>query len=178
MNTPKPIILIAAIDQKRGLGKNGVLAHSLKQDMQFFKQQTSSTQNSNLQNAVIMGRKTWESIPPKFRPLPNRVNYILTRQPSPNLPNSFSSLEEAIQDANQRNDIENIFIIGGSQIYNLSIQSQIPTKILLTQINHDYDCDVFLEDFPEDYKLTNSSDLLKEGNTTFKFLEFQKTQSH
>ena len=48
-------------------------------DMAYFKELTSKTADAGKQNAVIMGRKTWESIPPKFRPLPGRINVVLTR---------------------------------------------------------------------------------------------------
>ena len=169
----KPIILIAAIDQNRGLGKNGVLAHSLKKDMQFFKQETSSTSSPGLQNAVIMGRKTWESIPKKFRPLPNRTNYILSTQ-NLNIPNVCHSLEDAIQKSNHNPLIEKIYIIGGSQIYNYCLQNNIPDKIILTQIQHDLQCDVFLNQLPNQYQQVSQSELFTENSMNFTFQTYQK----
>ena len=71
--------IILAIDSNNWLGKNNDLAWKLKSDMQYFKKITTQTQQENKQNAVIMGRKTWESIPEKFRPLPDRKNFLLTR---------------------------------------------------------------------------------------------------
>jgi len=66
----KKFSIVIAVDDKNGIGKEGALAWSIKEDMQFFKHITTNTQKKGKQNAVIMGRKTWESIPEKYRPLP------------------------------------------------------------------------------------------------------------
>ena len=71
--------LVVAATRKLGIGKAGTMPWKLPGDMAYFKELTSKTADAGKQNAVIMGRKTWESIPPKFRPLPNRVNVVLTR---------------------------------------------------------------------------------------------------
>ena len=62
--------IIIAVDDKNGIGKNGTLPWRIKEDMEFFRTVTSTTKKKHRQNAVIMGRKTWESIPEKHRPLP------------------------------------------------------------------------------------------------------------
>lgn len=71
--------LVVAATRKLGIGKNGSMPWKLPGDMAYFKEITSKTADSAKQNAVVMGRKTWESIPPKFRPLPGRINVVLTR---------------------------------------------------------------------------------------------------
>ena len=71
--------LVVAATRKLGIGKAGSMPWKLPGDMAYFKEITSKTADSGKQNAVIMGRKTWESIPPKFRPLPGRINVVLTR---------------------------------------------------------------------------------------------------
>ena len=68
---------ILACTKKGGIGLNGKLPWRIKEDMMLFKKITTTTAATISQNAVIMGRKTWESIPKKFRPLPNRINIIL-----------------------------------------------------------------------------------------------------
>ena len=73
---PKPIKLIVATDQNGGVGLNNQLPWSFRSDMQHFKHTTTRTQDENKQNAVIMGRKTWDSI---GRPLPGRQNIVVTR---------------------------------------------------------------------------------------------------
>ncbi len=62
-----------------GIGNKGQLPWRLKNEMKFFAKMTTTTKDTSKKNAVIMGRKTWESIPEKFRPLKNRFNLILTR---------------------------------------------------------------------------------------------------
>ena len=74
-----PINIIVAIDSKNGIGKNNGIPWYIPSDLKYFRETTTITKNKNKKNIVIMGRKTWESIPPKYRPLPNRYNFILTR---------------------------------------------------------------------------------------------------
>ena len=73
-------LIVAACGKSLGIGKNGQLPWQLRREMKHFASLTSTTKDPNLCNAVIMGRKTWESIPVKFRPLKNRLNVILSRQ--------------------------------------------------------------------------------------------------
>jgi dihydrofolate reductase len=66
----KSIIIILAVDKENGIGKQGNLPWKLKSDMIYFREVTTTTLQKDKINAIIMGRKTWESIPEKFRPLP------------------------------------------------------------------------------------------------------------
>lgn len=68
-----------------GIGSKGNLPWKLRSEMQHFTRMTKRTSNENVQNAVLMGRKTWESIPSKFRPLPSRFNVVVTRQEDYNI---------------------------------------------------------------------------------------------
>ena len=72
-------VIVAACKQTHGIGMGGQLPWSLRGDMQFFKQLTRSTQDPLKRNAVVMGRKTWQSIPERFRPLDDRLNVVLSR---------------------------------------------------------------------------------------------------
>lgn len=78
---PISLTIIAAVTRRNGLGVNGILPWKLPKEMAHFRKATSSTGSSSesARNAVIMGRKTWESIPIKFRPLKGRVNIVISR---------------------------------------------------------------------------------------------------
>ena len=86
------LTLIAAVAQNGVIGKGNALPWHLPEDLKHFKQLTTG-------HAVIMGRKTWESLPPKFRPLPNRLNIVITRDPAYVAPGAtvVHSLEEAVK---------------------------------------------------------------------------------
>lgn len=71
--------IVVAIDSKNGIGKDNGIPWYIPGDLKYFRDTTTITKNKNKKNILIMGRKTWDSIPPKYRPLPNRYNFILTR---------------------------------------------------------------------------------------------------
>ena len=73
-------LIVAACGKSLGIGFNGELPWRLKSEMKHFASTTSTTKDPTKKNAVIMGRKTWESIPAKFRPLKNRFNIVLSRK--------------------------------------------------------------------------------------------------
>ena len=78
-------LIAAACGKSLGIGVNGELPWRLKSEMKYFASTTTKTKDSVKKNAIVMGRKTWESIPLKFRPLKNRLNIVLSRQSSYNL---------------------------------------------------------------------------------------------
>lgn len=104
-----------------------------------------------------MGRKTWDSIPPKFRPLKNRLNIIITRSaPSPppatlppaSEPLRVSSLDQALSLVSQSSSsIARVFVMGGAQIYDAALKREESKRVLLTSIERDFECDTF---FPVD----------------------------
>ena len=132
------VSLIAALTKNRVIGRNNDLPWNLPDDMKYFMQTTKG-------HPVIMGRKNYESIPEKFRPLPNRTNIIITRQPDFYASGCIisHSLSEAISAAAKLQQDE-IFLIGGSQIYKEGIA--LCTKMYLTEIEAVLEGDVF---FPE-----------------------------
>jgi dihydrofolate reductase len=104
-----PIALIAAVAENNCIGTTGQLPWYLPEDLKHFKALTTG-------NTVLMGRKTWESIPETFRPLPNRHNIVITRQhdyPVPKGVDVCASPEEALTKFGG----ETIFVIGGAEIY-------------------------------------------------------------
>lgn len=126
-----PVIsVVAALLPDMGIGFQGTLPWRLSKEMKYFKQVTTNTFDSSKCNAVIMGRKTWESIPKRFRPLPNRLNVVISRSftehlvaESFNVENSLNyykinSIQGAIRELNRAHpNLERIYIIGGGEIY-------------------------------------------------------------
>ncbi len=129
------ISIIVAVANNNVIGKDNTLIWHLPADMKFFKEKTSG-------HCVITGRKNYESIPEKFRPLPNRTNIVITRQKSYAAPGAIvvDSIEKAIEKAKETNDTE-IFIIGGAEIYKQCLN--FVDKIYLTQIHHTFEGDAF-----------------------------------
>ena len=107
-------------------------------------------------NAVIMGRKTWESIPTKFRPLKDRLNITVTSASSLGQ-GSFSvpSLEAAIQCVGSTVFERKAFVIGGAQLYGEALTRAEAKRILFTRIHTDFECDTF---FPIELKEDGTAD--------------------
>lgn len=129
------ISIIVAVAENNVIGKDNSLIWHLPADMKYFKEKTTS-------HCVITGRKNYESIPEKFRPLPNRTNIVITRQKNYSAPGAIvvGSFEEAIDKAKQTGDPE-IFIIGGAEIFKQSMQ--LADKLYLTKIHHYFVGDVY-----------------------------------
>lgn len=128
--------IIFAIDSKNGYAKDGSIPWKNKDDMKHFRDKT-------LNNIIIMGRKTWESIGSK--PLKNRINVVITS----NLyiessEYRFSSLKEAIDFFSDYD--KKIFIIGGKSLIVETINNYINLTIYVTRIRGDYNCDQFIDD--------------------------------
>lgn len=174
----KKINIILALDEKNGLGKDWYLAWRIKEDMKYFAKITTHTQfltskEGSFQNAVIMWRKTRDSIPEKFRPLPNRINCILSKKCKIEdnfwKIRKFSSFDKAIKKISQDKNIWEIFVIWWAQIYNLALQNPNLWKIYLTRVKWDFDCDVFVNLDLENFNLIENSEWKKNK----KWIEFR-----
>lgn len=158
------ISIIAAIDEKRGIGKNGQLPWHISEDLKRFKEITSG-------HTVIMGRKTFESI---GKPLPNRKNIVISR----NLLLPDISIYQA-KDINVANSLDEalgiakgeVFIIGGGQVYAEAITKA--DKLYLTQVEGDFNCDTFFPDYSQFSKETFIG-AGEENGIRYKFLELEK----
>ncbi len=168
--------IIAAVDKNFGLGKNGRLAWRLSADMRFFKQVTTAGPGVNM---VIMGRRTWESLPERYRPLPDRINCVLTRRKEYPLPDSVlraENLDAALELAARRPDtLREVFVIGGAEVYAQAITRRECARVFLTRLGRDFDCDVF---FPQDplsgFGPADCGPEQKEGDITFRFCKYER----
>ena len=128
--------LIAAIAANNCIGKSGALPWYLPEDLAHLKKLT-------LGKTVLMGRKTWESLPEKFRPLPKRTNIVITRQTDYVVPAGVK-IYTTISDAIAAHQAEEIMVIGGAEIYRQTIDAA--DTLYITEIHQIIDGDAF---FPE-----------------------------
>ncbi|MBN4054836.1 dihydrofolate reductase [Nitrospira defluvii] len=179
----QPFSMIVAMDAERGIGKDGTLPWHLSGDLKHFKQLTCTTDDSNKQNAVIMGRKTWESIPEKFRPLPGRLNVVLTRNKKLNLPEgvvSADSLEKAfhvIEVPERKTSIEKAFVIGGAQIFEIALASPFCEELHVTHINSTFQCDTFFPPFESLFERYKTYSGLSEEDISYNFAAYRRKKT-
>lgn len=133
------ISLIAALTRNHVIGRNNDLPWHLPDDMKYFMQTTKG-------HHVIMGRKNYDSIPEKFRPLPNRTNLVVTRQRNLQLAGCtvVNSLEDAVTIARKAGEGE-LFIIGGAAIYQLGMP--LAQRLYLTEIDAELEGDTHFPAF-------------------------------
>jgi dihydrofolate reductase len=135
------VIAIAAVAKNGEIGKDNDLIWRLPADMKFFKETTFG-------HHVITGRKNYESIPERFRPLPGRVNVVVTRNIEYEADGSevVTSLEQALDLAQNNGEIE-AFIIGGGEVYRLALESGRLTKMYITHRDASFEADTFFPKF-------------------------------
>ncbi len=136
------ISLIAAVSKNLVIGKNNDLPWHLPDDMKFFMQTTKG-------HHCIMGRKNYDSIPDKFRPLPNRTNIVVTRQKGFKAPGCIvvNDIEKALELSKKNGETE-VFIIGGAEIYRQGMS--VTQRMYLTEIQAEIHGDVFFPEFKKD----------------------------
>lgn len=156
---PKYLInLIVAVDVNHGIAQTQKESNSsnipwnIKQDLNHFRNLTMNTEIPTNINVVIMGRKTYENIPSKHRPLTGRLNMVISKSltnfsethSAEELPNLkfFDNIETCFQYINDIKHIENVFIIGGCSLYNQFLENKNYDYLYLTQIDHDYNTDL------------------------------------
>ena len=159
------ISILVAVDEKGGIGKGNNLMWNIPSDLKRFKEITTKDQigiNNNINNnIVVMGSKTYKSI---GRDLPNRANIVLS------LKDKHSYSIEDILDYNEHFPEEELFVIGGEQIYRQFLP--YADKIYLTKVKGDFGADKFFY-FEEDmYELTYRSGIQHENGYEFEFLEY------
>jgi dihydrofolate reductase len=156
------IKIIVAASKNMIIGKDGGLPWNLPTDLKYFKSVTDG-------HTVIMGRKCWDSIPIRFRPLSNRKNIIITRNKDFVADGAF--VENDFEKAIINN--ENAFVIGGSEIYRMAFK--YANELYLTKIFNNVDGDIYLNGFnSKEWALVNSSELICENGFEYVFEKYNK----
>jgi dihydrofolate reductase/thymidylate synthase len=173
--------IVAYTHITRAIGKNGDLPWKskttlFKEDIRFFKKTTTETKDPNKVNAVIMGRKTWESIPIKNRPLLKRLNVILSKTLDP-IPDVILEQDfvQAIEHLKQNSKVESIFVIGGGTVYKTAMDLKLLDQIYTTQIFSEFEnCDTF---FSEILHSEYTNELLSCG-PNYAIIKYSQIQKH
>ena len=153
--------LIAAVARNRAIGKDNQLLWHLPEDMKYFRETTRG-------KPVIMGRKTWESLPEKFRPLPGRHNIVISRNPGYAATGAtlVTSLDAALAAAGTGDEV---FVIGGEALYRLALP--YAQHLYLTELDQDYVGDAFFPEVsPKEWRQRSSVP----GGTDFNFVIYDR----
>lgn len=130
------ISLIAAVAKNGVIGSRNAIPWHIPEDMKRFRALTVG-------HLVLMGRKTWESLPEKFRPLPKRINIVITRQrdyPLPAEVERFATIDDAVA----AHPNEQIFVIGGGEMYRQTIDRA--DTMYITEVDEEYEGDTTFPD--------------------------------
>ena len=151
------------------IGKDNTMPWHLPEDMTHFKELTRGC-------AVIMGRKTWDSLPARFRPLPGRTNIVITRQsdwqPDPASEHVLrvASLQEALL-AGQKLSAD-VWVIGGAQIYAQALP--LADAVEVTEIGRDFDGDAYAPELGAEWKPVRRSDHVSANGLPFSHIRFER----
>jgi dihydrofolate reductase len=153
---PNISIVVAMASKSRIIGNNGELPWKLPSDLKRFKELTMG-------HPVIMGRKTWESIPDKFRPLSGRKNIVMTRDESYKTEEAsvVHNLDAALTEAGSEENNE-IFVIGGAEVYQQALP--IADMLYITEVEYDGEGDVVFPENPFKSFVPATMPVLVEGD--------------
>ena len=156
--------LIWAQSRRGVIGHNNQLPWHLPEDLAHFKRLTHGW-------PVIMGRKTWDSLPPRFRPLPGRTNIVVTRQPGWEAHGASvaSSIEDAI---GQCGNVEQAWVIGGAQVY--AAAEPLADRIEVTEIAQDFEGDAFAPILGAQWIEAARESHVSSSGLNFSFITFYK----
>lgn len=158
------LTILVAMDENRVIGKDGKIPWHNSEDLKLFKKRT-------IGHAVIMGRKTWEGLSKK--PLPDRMNIVVSKSIISDKKLYISpTLEYAVALAEYNFPDNEIFIIGGGQIYGEAISKNMVDRILISKIPGEYDGNIFFPELNENWRGTE-----KEVHETFVVWEYVKIEN-
>lgn len=166
MNNLKITTIAALSSENRGIGKDGDLPWHIPEDLKRFKRLT-------VDHPVIMGRKTWESIPQKYRPLPDRTNIILTRSSDYTADGAVvcNSLPSALKAAAEHDEV--VYIIGGESVYKKALELEKVDRLELTFVEGTFECDTFFPEFGDEFKEVAREEY-SDHSPPFTFCTFEK----
>jgi len=158
--------LIYARARNGVIGKDGVMPWHLPEDLAHFKRTT-------LNHPVIMGRKTWDSLPPRFRPLPGRTNIVITRQSA--WQEDGAKRADSLQDALRHCEgAEKVWVIGGAQIYAHALA--LADEVVATEIDADFEGDAYAPALDESWQATERTAVAAANGLHLSFVTYRKSK--
>lgn len=167
--------IVVAFDKNYGIGLKGQLPWHLPADLKHFKSVTTTVQKPTAINAVVMGRVTWDSLPLKFRPLPNRLNVVISSRTDLDLPQGVlkaNSIDQALELVASK--VDNIFIIGGATLYQSAIDHPGCESLYVTHVNQSFDCDAFFPKISPQFMLISASEMFQDAGIEHQFCHYIK----
>lgn len=161
MIAPRHFSILVATNLSNGIGINNTLPWKIKADMALFKTMTTTAPEGKF-NVVIMGRKTFESLPDAVRPLPHRMNLVITTNhdyPAEGI-TIIPTLEAGLSRCASDPTVNRVFVIGGAQVYETAIEHHKLDTIYLTRVINAAPCDAFFPTIPERFKLSQHSGII------------------
>ncbi|MGH3135331.1 MAG: dihydrofolate reductase [Gaiellaceae bacterium] len=160
------VSVVAAVARGGAIGRDGALPWRLPEDMARFRAVTMG-------HPVVMGRRTWESLPERFRPLPGRRNIVVTRNPSWH--GEGAERATSVGDALRRlSEEERVSVIGGGEIFAEALP--FADELVLTEIDLDVEGDTFFPDWDRGKFAEISRELhVSQDGTPFAFVTYEKT---
>lgn len=146
------------------IGHNNAMPWHLPEDLAHFKRMTQG-------HPVIMGRKTWDSLPPRFRPLPGRFNVVISRQTDwqADGAQSATSLAAALALCSQADEV---WVIGGAQIF--AQAEPLAVRIEVTEIMQDFEGDIFAPPLGPQWQAQSREEHTSAAGLKFAFVSYQK----
>lgn len=157
-----------------------------RNELKHFNRQTTKVADESKRNVVIMGRKSYFGIPESKRPLPGRLNIVLsTTSNQSDYPNevvlcrSFDEALAKVSTAPWSNEIENVWIVGGYSVYKEAMESDLCHRIYFTEIMAKFECDAFFPTIPADFRLVANdddlpSDVQEENGIKYQYRIYEK----
>lgn len=164
--------IVVAVDEDGGIGKEGGIPWRLRADLRHLKKLTVGDGG----NAVVMGRKTWESLPDRFRPLPERHNVVVSRRRDYPLPAGVRLAHDPSAVWGQlASDHRRLFCLGGSELYRHVLDEGLCQTVHLTQVEGRHGCDTFFPPMPTSFRCVERGDRLEEKGLGYVFERWTRT---
>jgi dihydrofolate reductase len=156
------LTLVAAVARNGVIGRDNTVPWRIPEDMEHFRAVTMG-------HPVVMGRRTWESLPDRFRPLPGRRNVVVTRNPdwSAKGAERAASLDDALR---LLEDEPRVSVIGGGELYAAALP--LADELLLTEVDSEVDGDTYFRFDPSDFAEDSREPHVSANGTAFAFVTY------